>query len=137
MLFTILSQQLLNPFQMNRRKFIKSTSAAGVFTLGFASSHFQAIAKASESPAGIGMCDWNLGGSASYDIIAMAKKVNLQGIQVSIGTDPTNIPLRSQKIRQEYIDSTTNAIGFELTNSMQFQPPSVRMARDWPQIFGI
>ncbi len=54
--------------------------------------------------AGIGMCDWNLGKSATPDTIPRAKEAHLQGIQVSVGTDPDNIPLRDPGIRKKYID---------------------------------
>lgn len=54
-------------------------------------------------PAGIGMCDWNLGRSADPSYIPLAEKVGLQAIQVSVGTAPDSIPLRENAVRQQYL----------------------------------
>ena len=85
---------------MNRRHFLLSSSAT-LFSLPYilnASPDNKSMIK------GIGMCDWNLGGPASYEIISKASAVGLDGIQVSIGTDPDNVPLRTPEIRKKYIE---------------------------------
>ncbi len=85
---------------MDRRSFIK-TSGAAVMAAGLVNSSLFA----GTSPAGIGMCDWNLPkGSANPDIIAKAAEVTLQGIQVSVATSPDNVPLRDPKVRQQYVE---------------------------------
>ena len=62
------------------------------------------VLAATGGAVGVGMCDWNLGGTASPDIIPKAKEAYLQGIQVSVGSDPTNIPLREPSVRKKYIE---------------------------------
>jgi len=51
----------------------------------------------------IGMCDWNLGPRCDPLQISKAKDALLDGIQVSIGTAPDNMPLRKKEIRNQYL----------------------------------
>ena len=69
---------------------------------GAKTSHLFALA--GTGAIGVGMCDWNLGGAANPDIIPKAQKAHLDGIQVSVGTNPDNIPLREKAVRQKYIE---------------------------------
>ena len=64
----------------------------------------QAWAAEGGSGVKVGMCDWNLGGSCKPELIPTAKEVGLDGIQVSVGTDPNNIPLRDPAVRKRYLD---------------------------------
>lgn len=87
---------------MKRRKFLKVTgsglSVVGLATPGIASSF--AINKSKIK--GVGMCDWNVGITAKAEALTKAKSVNLNAVQVSVGTDPSNIPLRDPAIRAKY-----------------------------------
>ncbi len=88
--------------QLHRREFLK-VSGMGVAALSFpVLARSRGVANQATGAAGIGMCDWNLGGSADPEIIPKAKEANLQGIQVSVGTDPQNIPLREKTVRDRY-----------------------------------
>jgi sugar phosphate isomerase/epimerase len=60
--------------------------------------------KSGAGAAGVGICDWNLGGTADPDCVPKAREAGLDGIQVSVGIDPNNIPLRDQAIRAKYIE---------------------------------
>lgn len=51
---------------------------------------------------GVGMCDWNLNDTAKPDALSKAVSVNLNSVQVSVGTDPDNIPLRDAEVRESY-----------------------------------
>ncbi|MDA3924716.1 MAG: TIM barrel protein [Kiritimatiellae bacterium] len=87
---------------MKRREFIK-TIGLGVASVGAlrASSLFAAK---TPQPKGVGMCDWTMGGLADPEIISKAAQAHLSGIQISIGGTPDCIPLRSQKVRQRYLE---------------------------------
>ncbi len=50
------------------------------------------------------MCDWNLGTPANPELIPRAAEAHLSGLQVSIGTKPDSIPLRSPEVRRRYIE---------------------------------
>ncbi len=87
-----------------RRNFIKSATA-GMFAATLAGTGGNNLFALTESgTAGVGMCDWNLGGSADPQIIPKAHEAHLDGIQVSVGTAPDNIPLREKAVRQKYIE---------------------------------
>ncbi len=89
---------------ITRRTFLQ-LGTAGVGAWGIIS-----LVKPSITPgarpgvAGVGMCDWNLGSSADPAAVPKAREANLQGIQVSVGTAPDNIPLRDEKIREQYLE---------------------------------
>jgi sugar phosphate isomerase/epimerase len=65
----------------------------------------QAWASAPGPGVKVGMCDWNLpNGTCNPEAIPTAKEAGLGGIQVSVGTDPKNIPLRDPAVRKKYLD---------------------------------
>lgn len=92
---------------MNRRVFIES---AGV---GLAALHLSAMTGCSAmatptlGAVGVGICDWNLGPMCDPGRIGLAREANLEGIQVSLGSDPGNIPLRDPVVRREYLEQGT------------------------------
>ena len=86
---------------MNRRSFIQK-SMAGMVIAGMPVSVMYACNKV--KPAGIGICDWNLGKSADPAAIALAAGVGLEAIQVSVGTTPENMPLRESAVRKQYLE---------------------------------
>jgi L-ribulose-5-phosphate 3-epimerase len=99
---------------MDRRSFIHKSLGGLVVTgsslSGTPGSEQENIALYSGSysqiaiPAGIGICDWNLGDAADPSFIALASAVGLEAVQVSVGTTPSNIPLRNRSVRQNYIE---------------------------------
>jgi L-ribulose-5-phosphate 3-epimerase len=88
---------------MDRRNFFKSIAIGGA-ALSIYGNSFDKIWAAGSGAVGVGMCDWNLGGSADPNIIPKAKEANIEGIQVSVGTNPNNIPLRDSGVRKKYIE---------------------------------
>ena len=78
---------------MKRRDFLK-TSAIGLTGIGLyqLGTSGDVLAR-TPKPAGVGMFDWTLGFAANPEAIPKARKANLDGIQVSVGTNPDNIPL--------------------------------------------
>ena len=88
---------------IDRRHFFK-TAGAGFAVLNLAGFGCGSGKSSHIRSRGVGMCDWNLGGAATPDNISKAKEAHLQGIQVSVGTDPNNIPLRDKAVRQKYLE---------------------------------
>ena len=84
---------------MNRRNFLKT---AGASIAAFSTPSL--FAATTSHPKGVGMCDWTMGCLADPACFAKAKKAGLSGIQVSIGGTPDAIPLRSTKVRQQYLE---------------------------------
>ena len=87
---------------MDRRNFVKST-IAGLAIMNTAGLSLGNVLKS--APAGVGMCDWNLGTPADPSFIEKAARVGLEGIQVSIGTDPDRMPLRQKSVRKNYLEN--------------------------------
>ncbi len=67
----------------------------------------------SAGPAGIGICDWDLGHTADAPFtpskpadvfVPRAASVGLEAIQVSVGTSPDNVMLRDNTVRKQYIE---------------------------------
>ncbi|TVR74151.1 MAG: sugar phosphate isomerase/epimerase [Marinilabiliales bacterium] len=86
---------------MDRRSFIQKSIAAAVIA-GLPSTVLASCSN--PGPAGIGICDWNLGRSADPSYIPRAAGVGLEAIQVSVGTSPGNMPLREKAVREKYLD---------------------------------
>ncbi len=90
---------------MDRRSFFEHTGMAIVATTAVGS-----LSACSKTPgpfigaAGIGICDWNLGPMCDPEQIPKAREANLEGIQVSVGSDPEQIPLRDPDVRQRYLE---------------------------------
>ena len=88
---------------INRRDFLRTTGL-GVAAMSMAGVICKNNLTSPVGAAGVGMCDWNLGGSADPELIPKAKEAHLEGIQVSVGTRPDNMPLREQAVRRKYIE---------------------------------
>lgn len=89
---------------MNRRHFL------GAASTGLAMLHVQArtgygiSALSGVGVKGVGICDWNMGEYPNPDLIPLARDAHLEGIQVSIGSEPDNIPLRDPHVRSRYLE---------------------------------
>ncbi len=89
---------------MNRRHFL------GAASTGLAMLHVQArtgygiTALPGTGVKGVGICDWNIGEYPNPDLIPLAREAHLEGVQVSIGSGPDNIPLRDPDIRGRYLE---------------------------------
>lgn len=90
---------------MDRRVFFERTGLAIAATsvLGGLSS-CATVSGPYIGAAGIGICDWNLGPMCDPEQIPKAREANLNGIQVSVGSEPEVIPLRDAAVRQRYLE---------------------------------
>lgn len=50
----------------------------------------------------IGACDWSIGKQADVGAMEVAKKIGLDGVQVSLGTEANNMHLRQPAVQQSY-----------------------------------
>ena len=87
---------------IDRRQFLKTTSQAGAALAALPLYRPARATRPLDEPR-IGMCDWNLGGSADPSLISKAQEAGLAGIQVSVGTQPDSIPLRDPAVRARYL----------------------------------
>ncbi|MFO1498909.1 MAG: sugar phosphate isomerase/epimerase family protein [Verrucomicrobiota bacterium] len=54
----------------------------------------------------IGACDWSIGKLADPSGVELAKKIGLDGLQVSLGTLPDGMKLRQAQVQQQYRDAS-------------------------------
>ena len=93
---------------VNRRDFLAGAAAIAAAGAGKAMAQGSA-AKGSDSKAGndrrplrIGMTDWNLGERGVVEKVELARKIGLDGIQVSVLYPEDGIHLRCPKLQAEY-----------------------------------
>ena len=53
----------------------------------------------------IGACDWSLGKGCDVEAMRVAKELNLDGVQVSLGSYENNMHLRKSEVQQAYFDA--------------------------------
>lgn len=87
---------------VDRRQFIGATGAALLASI--LPAPVRAAARSRAGAPRVGMCDWNLGRSANPDDISKAAQVGLEGVLVSVGTAPDNMPLRDPAVRRKYLE---------------------------------
>lgn len=91
----------------DRRHFVKTVGMALLPVGGLERTSFGAVVDhrpAVERDLKIGICDWNLGPVSDPEMIPRARKAHLEGIQVSIGNRPGNLPLRRPAVRKKYLE---------------------------------
>lgn len=78
-----------------------SCTAAGLFGLG---SHWAPLFAAPEKRRfKIGACDWSIGKQADVTGLELAKKIGLDGLQVSLGTVADDMKLRRSDMQRQYL----------------------------------
>jgi len=89
----------------DRRGFLKGLGG-GLLAMGFLREMGVGNARAADKQSGVkvGMTDWNLGGTCNPDKIPLAKEAGLDGLQISVATDPGNVPLRDPAVRRKYLE---------------------------------
>lgn len=85
----------------NRRRFLANTAAAA---MAFGTST-PCLAADVMPRFKIGACDWSIGKMADPAALEIAKKVGLNGVQVSLGTLANDMHLRRPKIQELYKDA--------------------------------
>src|SRR5690606_6440136 len=54
----------------------------------------------------IGACDWSIGKTADPAVFEVAKKIGLDGVQVSLGTAGNNMHLRNLALQETYREAS-------------------------------
>ena len=87
--------------QKSRRSFIHQLS---LLTL-FAGSSMASLAETAVKKRNfkIGACDWSLGKDGDTGAFEIAKKIGLDGIMVSMGSESNHLRLREESVQQEYL----------------------------------
>jgi len=57
----------------------------------------------------IGACDWSIGKQGDISGMELAKKIGLDGLQISLGTVKDDMKLRRTEVQQAYLDASKNS----------------------------
>lgn len=93
---------------LDRRQFI-----AGTVTTAALASTDPFLAAEARPRFKIGACDWSIGKTADPAVLAVAKQIGLDGVQVSLGTLTNEMHLRQPGVRQNY-KHTAKQLGTEI-----------------------
>ena len=83
-------------FPISRRRFLETSAAAVAW------SAWPSLAVAREAGFQIGVCDWSLGKLCDVGAFEIAKELNLDGVQVSLGTAANDMALRQPTVQAEF-----------------------------------
>lgn len=88
---------------ISRRKVLKSS--IGLVGLSY-TGVFKAFSQNKSDRFKIGACDWSIGQSSNVEAISLAKKIGLDGVQVSLGNVSNDMHLRQDKVQKLYLDAS-------------------------------
>jgi sugar phosphate isomerase/epimerase len=78
-------------------------AAAGAFAgVGLATSPWAALAGPAEPRFRIGVCDWTIRKRADLGAFEVAKRIGVDGIQVDLGHQDQNLPVRDPALQKRY-----------------------------------
>ncbi len=99
---------------MNRRQMLRRSAQAAA---GFALLPQLAplLAAPNERRFRIGACDWSIGKMADPAAFEVAKRIGLDGVQVSLGTEANGMHLRKPEMQQAYRDAAKQ-VGLEIAS---------------------
>jgi L-ribulose-5-phosphate 3-epimerase len=86
-----------------RRHFLTGTASA-MGALGLASAARNLAAAPASSKLKVGMCDWSMG-QMNPSAMALARRIGLDGVEVSLGTRENNLWLRRDEVRRDYLQA--------------------------------
>ena len=88
---------------ISRRKVLKSS--IGLVSLSYAGV-FKAFSQNKSDRFKIGACDWSIGQSSNVEAISLAKKIGLDGVQISLGNVSNDMHLRQDKVQKSYLEAS-------------------------------
>ncbi len=86
--------------QPSRRQALKSSAA--LLGLATTSPWLIAMANRLKTPYPIGVCDWSINQLGEVKALAVAQKIGLDGVQVSLGTSANDMHLRQPEVQHAY-----------------------------------
>ena len=86
----------------SRREMIRNSISVGA--IASISSVWDIFYSENKNDYKIGACDWSIGKRNDVGSIKLAKKIGLDGVQVSLGSRENNMHLRKKEVQQAYWD---------------------------------
>ena len=91
---------------LSRRQMIRS-AALTTGAVAFASSFAPLFAAPDKRRFKIGACDWSIGKMGEVASLEVAKRIGLDGVQVSLGTLADDMKLRRPEVQRAYLDASS------------------------------
>lgn len=91
----------MNPNRFPSRRQVLKSSAALLGVTAIAPWQFT-LADGFNKPYPIGVCDWSINQLGEVEALAVAEKIGLDGVQVSLGTAANNMHLRQKAVQEAY-----------------------------------
>ncbi|MEX2594932.1 MAG: sugar phosphate isomerase/epimerase family protein [Anditalea sp.] len=88
-----------NNLYSRRQALISTAALAGLTTL---SPIWNAFASDTKKDYKISACDWSIGKQSDIEAMALAERIGLDGVQVSLGTVENNMHLRQKDVQKAY-----------------------------------
>ncbi len=99
----------MNREKLTRRKMILNSAslATGLSLTTLARAAKEQSQSKTKKPKGflIGACDWNLGKMSDPGSFAVARRIGLDGVQVSLGTAKNNMHLRKPEVQKAFLQA--------------------------------
>src|ERR1041384_5724154 len=90
---------------LTRRQMIKRTAqAAGALAASTQMNSLLAVPEKRRFK--IGACDWSIGKVGDVSEMELAKKIGLDGLQISMGSLADDMNLRHRELQQEYLNAS-------------------------------
>src|SRR6266498_1799680 len=99
---------------LTRREML-TRSAQATAALAFASTFAPLLAAPEKRRFKIGACDWSIGKQADVSGMELAKRIGLDGLQVSLGTLADDMKLRRREVQQTYRNAS-NRYGIQVAS---------------------
>ena len=91
-------------FLYSRRELLKNSAVlTGLVSSGLLS--LDMITPDIKKKYRIGACDWSIGKDSEVEALALAKKIGLDGVMVSLGNVANNMHLRQKEIQKAYLQA--------------------------------
>lgn len=81
-------------------------AAAGALGVGFAGPFLEELAAAKDRRFKIGVCDWTLNKRSDPSAFDMARRIGLDGVQVDLGHQDKNLPVRNPELQKQYLETS-------------------------------
>lgn len=88
---------------ISRRQVLKSS--IGLISLSYEGA-FNAFTQNKSDRFRIGACDWSIGQNSKVEAISLAKKIGLDGVQISLGNVDNDMHLRQDKVQKSYLEAS-------------------------------
>jgi L-ribulose-5-phosphate 3-epimerase len=88
---------------LSRRQLLKSS--LGIIALSYANIFNSYGSNKAPHRFKIGACDWSIGQHSNIEAMEVAKKIGLDGVQISLGNLKNDMHLRQKSVQKQYLDA--------------------------------